>query len=123
MGRPDLRWQVQRVSLVSDSLGYDVWAPSIGATSRHLEVKTSTRLAFGSFEFYLSRNEFEVGRREAAAWALVACHIDGERVADVGWCRAAALGAYLPDDQNGYWTEARVRLPRAVLVDGLPPAL
>jgi hypothetical protein len=123
MGRLDLSRQVQRVSLVSDSLGYDVWAPSIGTPARHLEVKTSSGQAVGSFEFYISRNEFEVGRRESTAWALVACQADGESVTVGGWCRAAALGAYLPDDQNGFWTEARVRLPRAVLAAGLPPAL
>lgn len=124
LGREDLSRKVQRVSLVSDALGYDVWAPSIGTSSRHLEVKTTTRLAVGSFEFYISRNEYEVGRREASAWALVACHADTEGgVADIGWCRAAALRSYLPEDQDGHWTEARVRLPTAVLADGLPPAL
>jgi hypothetical protein len=123
LGRQDLSQQVQRVSLVSDSLGYDVWAPSIGAAPRRLEVKTSSLSAVGSFEFFISRNEFEVGRREPTTWALVACQADGERVADIGWCRAAALGSYLPEDQNGQWTEARVRLPVTVLAGGLPPAL
>jgi len=122
MGRLDLSLQVQRVSLVSDSLGYDVWAPSIGTAARQLEVKTSTLHAVGSFDFYISRNEFEVGRREPA-WALVACQADGESVTVSGWCRALSLGVYLPDDQNGYWTEARVRLPRTVLAPGLPPAV
>jgi len=123
LGRPDLSYGVRRVSLVSDSLGYDVVAPSIGSSARHLEVKTTTRQAVGSFEFYISRNEFEVGRLEPTSWSLVACRTEDEDVALVGWCRAAALVTYLPDDQNGFWTEARVRLPQSVLVDGIPPAL
>jgi hypothetical protein len=123
LGRSDLSNRVRRVSLVSDSLGYDVLAPSIGSSDRHLEVKTSTRRAVGSFEFFISRNEFEASRREPTTWALVACRAGQDGIALVGWCRGAALFAYLPDDQNGHWTEARVRLPDSVLAEGFPSAI
>ena len=122
-GHHELATRVQQVSLVNDTLGYDVYAPSIAGPSRRLEVKTTTRLAPGIFSFFLSRNEYEVGRREPDAWALVTCSWDKLGDAQViGWCRASALTPYLPSDGNGHWTEAKVRIPRARLFGDVPPA-
>lgn len=124
-GRPDLAHGVQQVSVLDNSLGYDVLAPSLTGPNRWLEVKTS-RSAVGSvFDFFLSRNEYEVGRHDPSAWALVACvWPSSDHHADIlGWCRAEALRPYLPDDRNGRWTEALVRLPRAALFDGCPAAV
>jgi len=124
LGRSDLVEGVQRVSLVSDALGYDVAAPSIGGDLRLLEVKTQGA-ASADARFYLSRNEYEVGRARAG-WALVCCRApdgpDGP-VEVVGWCRASALRDHLPEDRRGRWTEARVKLPLRVLMPGLPSAL
>lgn len=125
--RLDLRDQVRRVSLVDDSLGYDVHAPAIASAPRLLEVKSTVREGGSGFDFFISRNEYEVGLKHAGDWALVACAISPGRVVEgsavVGWCRAAALRPYLPEDANGRWTEAQVWLPRSVLNDGIPPAV
>lgn len=125
LGRSELAARVVRVSLVSDALGYDVLAPVLVGRTRRLEVKTGTRPAGTSFRFFLSRNEFEIGRRYVDSWALVACRLrpDGDDADVLGWCRVDALRPYLPDDHNGRWTEALVRLPLASLIHGLPPAL
>lgn len=124
LGREDLVQGVQRVSLISDVLGYDVAAPALGGNLRLLEVKTESS---GTTEarFYLSRNEYEVGRSRPG-WALVYCRApDGPdgHVDVVGWCRASALREFLPEDHRGRWTEARVRLPLRVLLPGIPPAV
>lgn len=121
LDRPDLAAQVQRVSLISDALGYDVVAPRINGAPRLLEVKTEARPSSGVFRFFLSRNEYDVGRLQQ--WALVACVGSASVMEVIGWCRSATLRQYLPDDRNGRWTEAVVRVPMTVFVDGLPDAV
>lgn len=123
LGRRDLAEKVQQVSLIDDRLGYDVYAPSVTGASRLLEVKTSGRSAPGAFAFYLSRNEYDTGRRRQGSWALVACTWDGTAAHVEGWCRAAALTAYLPVDGSGRWTEALVHLPQTLLSRGVPAAV
>lgn len=123
LGHHELVPQVRRVSLVSDRFGYDVSAPLIGAGSRMLEVKTSMASSASTFRFFLTRNEYEVARRNAQRWALVACVSDGETASVLGWCRGSELARYLPDDGNGRWTEALVNLPRGALLSNVPSAL
>lgn len=126
LGRPDLASAVQRVSLVDDSLGYDVSAPRISGPPRMLEVKTSGGQAQGMFAFYLTRNEYDVGRKHPRSWALVACALTGRQelaAGIIGWCRVSSLEQYLPNDGNGHWTEALVRLPPAILIGGIPSAV
>lgn len=121
VGRADLARSVQQVSLLDDSLGYDVLAPMISGEPRHLEVKTSQAPELDTFEFFLSRNEFDTGRRDDT-WALVACRrFDGGKVKIIGWCRAQSLYPYLPEDGGGRWTEAKLQLPTSVLFDNIPP--
>lgn len=121
LGRADLASNVQRVSLADDSLGYDVSAPSVSFPTRLLEVKTSGRNAPGLFEFYLTRNEYDTGRRSRDAWYLVGCRWDGSVATVIGWCQAAGLSTYLPTDGQGRWMEALVRLPKQMLTPGIPP--
>ena len=124
LNRSDLADRVQRVSLISDALGYDIIAPTVVGRVRALEVKTTTSTATDHFRFFISRNEFDVGRSGSVAWALIACRSLGDGSVDIlGWCRVDALRAYLPDDGVGRWTEALVRLPIAALMAGLPPAV
>lgn len=124
--RPDLSVLCERVSLISDWYGYDVTAPMLTGQLRRLEVKTmSSDGPPASLRFFISRNEYDTGRRNPEEWALVACaraRATGE-VSMVGWCRASTLTAYLPADQGGRWTEAAVQLPVAVLNPGLPAAV
>jgi hypothetical protein len=115
---------IVQVSVFDDTLGYDVSAPTLRhGASRHLEVKTASTVHAGLFPFYLSRNEYEVGRREPAEWALVACERSSDTVTILGWCRASVLTDYLPTDHRGRWTEALVRVPRAILFEGIPPCV
>jgi hypothetical protein len=118
LGRPDLADQAQRVSLISDGLGFDVLAPVISGTSRKLEVKGQEKTPHHTARFFISRNEYEVGRR-SDDWALVCC-ATATSPQVLGWCRAAVLAPYLPQDRNGRWTEALVTLPSSALTSGLP---
>lgn len=124
LGRADLAHSVARVSLISDSFGYDIHAPMVSGPPRLLEVKTESTLAQEPlFTLFISRHEFEVGQRNADSWALVACrrHPVLEVVEVVGWCRSTALDPYLPSDRHGRWMEARVALPAHLLIPGAPP--
>lgn len=123
---PDLAEQCEQVSLVSDWFGYDLSAPKADGMVRRLEVKTMTSAGRpATVRFFLSRNEYDTGRRNASEWALVACTRDREsgQVELLGWCRAAALTAYLPVDQSGRWTEAQVSLPVTALMPAFPAAV
>ncbi|WP_303708956.1 MULTISPECIES: protein NO VEIN domain-containing protein [Microbacterium] len=123
LGRADLLAKVVQVSAFDDTLGYDISAPTLRQGTRHLEVKTTSAISEGFFPFYLSRNEYDVGRSQPSEWSLVACERRGGTVTILGWCRASALTAYVPADHRGRWTEALVRIPRTVLFEGIPPCV
>lgn len=128
LGRHDLVAQVRHVSLISDQLGYDISAPSIGGQLRLLEVKTTT--AEGEvgtpIHMHLSRNEFETGVKYPS-WSLVVCRaIDvGEATCEIlGHCSAESMSELVPQDRSGgAWEQARVELPRQSLTEGLPSPL
>jgi hypothetical protein len=123
LGRADLAGRVQRVSQLSDQLGYDVVAPTLNGV-RRLEVKTSGRPADDAFHFFLSRLEFEVGMADPS-WALVACRVDrDEALTIVGWCRAGAIEGLLPGDTAAaHWMTTEISLPLTAFEPGLPPAV
>lgn len=120
IGQYQLSKQVQQISVLDDSLGYDVLAPAVNRRVRHLEVKTSRLQPSSLFEFFLSRNEFDIGRQDPE-WALVACYRIQDSISVVGWCKAQSLHPYLPQDANGRWTEARLRVPTSAFFSGIPP--
>lgn len=123
VGRHDLADAVQRVSLISDQLGYDVVAPTLTGRPRRMEVKTTGSSAQTHIEIYLSRNEAAVALRDPA-WALVLCRAcDPSRAEVVGWCRAETFAPALPCDKHprGRWTQAKLQINRDALKEGLPP--
>ena len=69
---------INHVSLVDDSLGYDVEVISPNGNKMFFEVKTSTRRK-GKFRFFVSRNEFSVGLSLGNTWNLAFMSlIDGQ---------------------------------------------
>lgn len=127
LGHMALADKVSRVSLLDDTLGYDILAPRLDGSRRLLEVKTSRAPGLPAIvRFFISRNEYRVGSKRGDEWALVACELPA--VAESGeptlaWCRASTLVPYLPQDAGGRWEQAMVELPRHLLIGGLPPAL
>lgn len=123
LGESALAAAVQRVSVIDDSLGYDVVAPTVAGPARRIEVKTCSATGDGPLRVFITRNEHRAGTADPVRWALVVCLHDGARAEPLGWCRAGSLRPYLPEDGGGRWTEAVMSLPPALLHDGLPPAL
>lgn len=117
-----LAGQVRRVSLLSDQLGYDVVAPRFHGGSRRLEVK-ATRCEGPRVSIFISRNEAEVGRRDAN-WALVVCRVSPlDSVAILGWLSGGWLAGHLPIDGDGCrWQSAEIEIHLGDLHPGLPPA-
>lgn len=121
-GRADLAERVERVSLRSDQLGYDVTAPRMEGTKRRIEVKGT--LAQGStFSITLSRNEAKRALRDPD-WSLVACRVGhDDSVVVIGWCAGPQLEPYMPADppERGRWRSVEILLGSEILTPGLPP--
>jgi hypothetical protein len=121
MGRPELAAKVVRVSLVSDALGYDLTVPCPPEQSLRIEVKTTTDAE--NLSFFISRNEFEVGRRDIG-WRLVVCVLDGNgEIFNSYWGLASNFLSVAPQEvsKRGRWASLRMSLPRGILKMGLPP--
>jgi hypothetical protein len=120
--RPDLAAGVQRVSLGSDQLGYDVTSPDTAGRRHRLEVKTTARASVGRVEFFLSRNEATVGAKDPL-WSLIVVRKNRDGSLElIGWCQALKVIAHLPRDMspNGKWASVRLSIPMADFNTGLP---
>lgn len=120
--RPDLAAAVNRVSLRSDQLGYDVTSPDTAGTRHRIEVKTTGSAFAGRVECFLSRNEAAVGERDPA-WSLVAVRRDRDGSLElIGWCSATRLVRLLPRDLStqGRWASVRLSVEMTDFVPGLP---
>ena len=127
LGRADLAQQVRQVSLESDQLGYDIWAPRLSGDPRLIEVKTTTAsVECEAVEVQISRNEILTGA-ERPNWLLLICEIasvDDMSPQRFRWCRADALLSLSPvDTRNSAWTSTKLSVPAVELRDGLPTAV
>ena len=130
-GLPHLIAEIAHLSLVDDTLGYDIASPDRAGHRHRIEVKATSALP-GWAEFFLSRNEASVGKRDPQ-WSLVVTRreVDADKGALVmrvaGWLRFADLEDLLPKDPSiapgdsarSTWASCRVTLPD----DRLRPAL
>lgn len=111
--------RVRHVAQESDAYGYDIAVEGPG-WHWHIEVKATRSRA--RLVMYLTRNEFETAKRDAA-WQLVAVALNGDgRMCGVGSVGAAELASMVPMDvgAEGSWEVARVRPSAGRLVPGLP---
>jgi hypothetical protein len=129
-GRADLAEDVARLSLLDDTLGYDIASPDCTGRIHHVEAKASRALG-GLIEFYITRNEARIGETDPM-WSIVIARQsiiggDGSPVLQVvGWLVFDDLADALPsdapvqEDLAGRWTVARISLPDGRLRPGLP---
>jgi Domain of unknown function (DUF3883) len=130
-GLPHLVEEIAHVSLVDDTLGYDIDSPDRAGHRHRIEVK-ATSAPPGWAEFFLSRNEASAGKRDPQ-WSLVVTRraVDADKDALVmrviGWLQFADLENLLPkdppiapaDSAHSTWASCRITLPD----DRLRPAL
>jgi hypothetical protein len=118
----DSRSMVRHLSLTDDTLGYDIAAPSLKYDDYylHIEVKTSVRCA-QRFEFYLSRNEYEVSSQDPN-WVLLLVRKERGQFKVFGHTQHAALAQLVPVDTHdaGSWASARLSLASSDVYQGFP---
>lgn len=119
---PDLHPRILHQSLLNDSLGYDISAPSIykNQETNLLEVKTSTR-ASGLFRFHISRNEFNTGAI-TPRWFLILALLQKDEVTFVGHISHSELESIAPKEvENGLiWESCVLSINLSDVTQGLP---
>jgi Domain of unknown function (DUF3883) len=129
---PHLTDEIAHVSLVDDTLGYDIASPDRAGHRHRIEVKATSALP-GWADFFLSRNEASVGKRDPS-WSLVVTRreVDADkgalRMRVIGWLRFTDLEDLLPldrpaapaDSARCTWESCRVTVPDDRLRSALP---
>ncbi|MFA0850724.1 protein NO VEIN domain-containing protein [Curtobacterium sp. WHRI 8282] len=120
VGAQELIPLISHDSKISDGFGWDVSFTALDGFPRQIEVKATERSGLGEadFRFHLTRHEYEVGSRNTRSWAICCVWVDSQSIA--GWTRADLLEPFLPQGGSGYWTQARVDYPVALLWPGVP---
>jgi hypothetical protein len=106
------------VSLASDGFGYDIAFEHLGKTW-HIEVKATTRR--GRLGIYLSRNEYEVSRRDPY-WRLIVVGLDNKlQLQVVATLKRSVIWSRSPRDvvSNANWQSASYQLNPGDLRRGL----
>jgi hypothetical protein len=119
----ELHGQLKHVSLRDDTVGYDIEGLSIHDAERttHLEVKTTVKPVVKTFEFYLSRHEFEVGKRKRN-WCIVAVAIKNGEAVLIGHLYCYQFESRIPSDLDDdvSWQSYKLRIDLSLFRDGLP---
>ena len=114
--------KVVHVSLRDDTVGFDLVTPSVQYPEHlhHVEVKTSVRPT-PYFEFFISRNEYEVGAVDEN-WVLLLVRKDQGIFNVYGHVFHPSLAAVAPKDSVDFacWSSMRVRLDPSHTFPGLP---
>ncbi|MGC6472612.1 MAG: DUF3883 domain-containing protein [Parvibaculales bacterium] len=97
--------QINHVSLKDDTKGYDIEFENENNILKFLEVKTSS-LPGNNFSFFLSRNEYEVGKLKNDDWSIVLVKLFNGNPVFFGALTLADLNEYLPLEKfenNAQW--------------------
>ena len=117
--RSSLSATVEHVAAWSDGLGYDI-SVSCNDAFLHLEVKSSTRR--NECTFYLSRNEFEVMKRDPH-WSLVFVRLSPEyQISAISTVRKTWIRDSAPLDTGPEvrWASCRFDAPFEEVDPGIP---
>ncbi|MGU3585320.1 protein NO VEIN domain-containing protein [Rhodococcus sp. C26F] len=110
--------RIEHVAAWSDAHGYDISATA-PEYELHLEVKSTNRR--GRTQFFLSRNEYEVMRRDPR-WRLVSVRLDEElKIINIGVVSNSFIKATAPLDHNplARWDSVRLIVPDVQIEEGL----
>lgn len=73
----DFYRNVKQVSLVDDSLGYDVRSFELDGQEKQIEVKSTTQKKSSRLKFYLSENEFQKAQKLNNYWIYQVFDVEG----------------------------------------------
>lgn len=119
----DLHNKIVHIAKKNDIAGFDILAPSVlnSDITFKLEVKTSTRISSSGVEFFLSRNEFEIGRINRN-WCLVFVAIfEGEKKI-LGHMYCYQIESRIPRDvdERARWQSCKINVEHELLRKDLP---
>lgn len=119
----ELHNRIQQISLIDDTVGYDIKSPSTKNSEKTelLEIKTSTRCNENYFEFFLSRNEYNVGLKNSN-WSIVAVQIKNNQPSILGYIKVHQIESKMPKnvDSTATWESVRLRINHDIWNDYLP---
>lgn len=119
----ELHCQIKHISLIDDSIGYDIKSPSVHNSDKVelLEIKTSTRVHQKYFEFFLSRNEYITGLKNPS-WSIVAVQIKNGNPTILGHIKSHQIESRMPKniDKTATWESVRLKLDFNIWNNFLP---
>lgn len=114
--------RIRHISLVDDSAGFDIHAPSVKdvESTMLLEVKTSPRPG-SDFTFFITKNEVRVAQHNEN-WVLLAVISTPHGYQVLGTLAFYQFSDYLPlnQDARGQWESAKITIPKNLFKNGLP---
>jgi hypothetical protein len=118
----DLHDLIQHVAIDDDSLGFDISSPSVGDARGqvHLEVKATTRPG-DLLNFFLSRNEYDVGC-SVSNWFLVFVRMDKGQPVLMGHLSSSEILDRAPTENSELfrWQILKGQVDARDLMVGLP---
>ncbi len=113
---------IKHVSLKDDSAGYDIITPSINHKYGKvlLEVKTSIRPS-KKFNFFISRNEYEVGLQNPNWYLIFVQILNGEKQI-LGFLKPSFFSELIPieKDSTVKWHSLKITVDKENINKGLP---
>lgn len=98
---------INHVSLLDDSLGYDVKVDLDDREPMYFEVKTTVRTT-KKFNFYLSKNEFEVAKKLGKNWKFAFVNLHDGQAQVLGQAFMHQFSGMLPEDKSSKFSWASV---------------
>ena len=113
--------RISHVSLFDDTAGFDIVSPSVKnhEESMFLEVKTTVRPA-DDFTFYISRNEFNVGKK-TQNWSIVCVKIKNDTPLILGHLNLDQIRDLFPMEisEQVKWQSLKVTVPLTMINEDL----
>ena len=114
---------INHVAQKNDALGYDIIAPSVLDTDKTviLEVKTTTVKNKNGIQFFLSRNEFEVGQKNRN-WSIIFVTITDSVKSVLGHIYCYQFESKIPRevDKNVLWQSCKIYIETSAIRPGIP---
>ena len=119
----EVHTEIIHVAQQDDTAGFDIYTPSVKNVENlfRIEVKTSTRYSLRELNFFLSRKEFNVGRKNRN-WCIVFVSISEGNTSILGHLYCHQIESRMPKDidERAKWQSSKVTVERSMLRTGLP---
>lgn len=108
--------EITHVSVFDDSLGFDITVTTSTGEVQNFEVKTTSRPEKDVFDFFLSRNEYQVAKQNQN-WAIACMRIIEGDIVFQGLVDWSEVFDSFPDDKNPEitWASVKIKVKQASL--------